>query len=157
MKLPGTPGVYALSMVVDKPATIIIGALGVQKINPGFYYYVGSARGPGGIKSRVMRHLQQKKVTHWHIDYLLPFTRLAGVWYAESPAPLECNWVGYLHRLEGGKFPIKKFGSSDCCNGCPAHLLQFSNFLSSSSIRSVFEESAHGVMIQHNLIDESNK
>jgi len=43
----------------------------VFAIPRGVYLYVGSARGFGGLKARVARHLRAVKKVHWHVDYLL--------------------------------------------------------------------------------------
>ena len=38
----------------------------------GTYLYVGSAKGPGGLRARIKRHLRRHgKRLFWHIDYLL--------------------------------------------------------------------------------------
>jgi len=46
----------------------------------GYYAYVGSAFGPGGLKSRVKRHLRMDKKTVWHIDYLREVAEPVEVW-----------------------------------------------------------------------------
>jgi len=40
---------------------------------PGYYIYIGSAFGPGGVRARMLRHLRADKPKHWHIDYLREF------------------------------------------------------------------------------------
>lgn len=42
---------------------IRIGKLGVLLFGKGFYAYFGSMFGPGGLKSRIRRHLRKKKST----------------------------------------------------------------------------------------------
>ncbi|MGH8626698.1 MAG: DUF123 domain-containing protein [Gammaproteobacteria bacterium] len=56
---------------------------------PGFYAYVGSACGHGGIRARVSHHLASIAQPHWHIDYLLGFATPIEVWYALSDRKLE--------------------------------------------------------------------
>ena len=43
---------------------------------PGCYVYAGSARGPGGIRARVRRHLRPDKTPHWHIDQVTAYAKL---------------------------------------------------------------------------------
>ena len=50
---------------------IDIGSLGRFDILPGFYAYVGSAFGAGGLRARIGHHLESTAWPHWHIDYLL--------------------------------------------------------------------------------------
>ncbi len=50
-----------------------IGRLGSFNIIPGFYAYVGSAFGPGGLRARIRHHLESVAQPHWHIDYLLGY------------------------------------------------------------------------------------
>lgn len=92
-------------------------------MQPGFYAYVGSALGPGGLKARVNRHLQPAARLHWHIDYLRQQTEWAAVWYAYGSVRQECAWAAAFSSLRGSTIPLRGFGSSDC--GCPAHLYFF--------------------------------
>ena len=92
-------------------------------MQPGFYAYVGSALGPGGLKARVNRHLQPAARLHWHIDYLRQQTEWATVWYAYGSVRQECAWAAAFSSLRGSTIPLRGFGSSDC--GCPAHLYFF--------------------------------
>ncbi len=43
----------------------------------GFYIYVGSAQ--KNLKQRIERHIRREKKKHWHIDYLLEFTKIIEV------------------------------------------------------------------------------
>jgi Uri superfamily endonuclease len=36
----------------------------------GRYLYCGSAKGPGGLKARLSRHMRRGKSVRWHIDRL---------------------------------------------------------------------------------------
>lgn len=51
-------GTYALRPRAEEEQTIEVGALGEMSIRPGWYVYVGSAFGPGGLQSRVLRHVR---------------------------------------------------------------------------------------------------
>ena len=52
-------GTYAIWMKATSKQIITVGKLGKIEIEPGYYVYIGSAFGPGGIKARVGRHLRQ--------------------------------------------------------------------------------------------------
>lgn len=65
-------GTYALILEAKNEKQVQIGHWGILDIKIGYYLYIGSAFGPGGIKSRVSRHFKQKK-PHWHIDYLAEY------------------------------------------------------------------------------------
>jgi endonuclease-3 len=86
------------------------------KFYPGYYFYVGSAFGKGGVKSRVERHLKKDKKLHWHIDYFLQKAKIVKVYAKYSKE--ECKIAKKLNILE--KF--KGFGCSDC--KCVSHLFR---------------------------------
>jgi len=88
-------------------------------IEPGWYLYVGSAFGPGGVRSRVLRHWRRRKPRHWHVDYLREYLRLAGAWYSYAPERLEHRWAIAFAGLPG-MVPVPGFGCSDCT--CRTHL-----------------------------------
>jgi Uri superfamily endonuclease len=73
-------GTYVLLLRNSRMKRIRIGKLGVLLFGKGFYAYFGSMFGPGGLKSRIRRHLRKKKVKHWHIDYLLSQMRIEAVY-----------------------------------------------------------------------------
>ena len=90
---------------------INVGSLGLIKFKKGRYVYVGSAKGPGGIKARIKRHLSKNKRLWWHIDY---FTVNPSV---VIEAIIIINKCGEKQVAQGliNKLPsyIKGFGSSD--------------------------------------------
>jgi Uri superfamily endonuclease len=118
---PAAAGAYVLMARVSRLQTCRIGRLGEFAIPAGFYAYVGSAHGPGGLAARVGRHLRVDKRLHWHIDYLLPAIVIEEVWGAVSARRLECEWAGQLLRSRQARSAIPRFGASDC--GCPTHLI----------------------------------
>jgi Uri superfamily endonuclease len=127
--LPSSSGTYALILRLERPAVLSTGRLGEFKFPPADYVYLGSAFGPGGIRSRLGRHLRGANRLHWHIDYLLPAAQITGFCYTLVPRPLECRWVQLLALQPGAGFPVHGFGASDCRahpRHCPAHLLAFS-------------------------------
>jgi len=118
------PGTYALVLKSEKKQTAKIGKLGRLPIFPGWYIYVGSALGPGGLHTRICRHTKKRKKFRWHIDYLRFKLNLVAVWYTKNSKKMECEWSG-IFQLQEGSTPIPKFGSSDC--KCNSHLFFFEN------------------------------
>jgi Uri superfamily endonuclease len=114
------PGTYALVLNASQPFTIRVGRLSDLSGSGGFYIYVGSAFGPGGLLARVARHRREEKALHWHIDYLRQATTLVETWIAAGPRSLEHTWAQALLETHGVTLPAPGFGSSDC--RCPAHL-----------------------------------
>lgn len=118
------PGTYALVLQSEVNKTVQIGRWKALEIRPGFYIYVGSAFGPGGVQARVSRHSRKNKSKHWHIDYLREFVRLTSVWYSHDRMRLEHDWAQVLTNTPEIT-PISGFGSSDC--RCEAHLFFLNN------------------------------
>lgn len=119
---PG-PGTYALVLSSPCEAEISVGRLGVLAIRQGFYVYVGSAFGPGGVRGRVARHVIHGRTRHWHVDYLWPTLRVDEIWYSHDPRRREHDWARILRSSRSGSVPLRRFGASDC--RCDAHLLFF--------------------------------
>lgn len=119
--LPAQPGTYALLFHVDGPITIQPGRLGTVMLEAGSYVYLGSARGPGGLRARVGRHLRREKQPHWHVDALTAAAPIVQVWHQTGEDRLECAWTAALRALPGVTIPARGFGTSDC--GCESHLL----------------------------------
>ncbi|MCC6024861.1 MAG: GIY-YIG nuclease family protein [Desulfurococcaceae archaeon] len=61
---------YVLAVESRETCSVSLGERPVV-LGPGVYFYVGSARGPGGALARVARHLSRTKRVWWHIDRLL--------------------------------------------------------------------------------------
>jgi Uri superfamily endonuclease len=112
-------GTYALVLWSDASTSTRVGRWSRLDIRPGYYVYVGSAFGPGGVLARVSRHCREVKNKHWHVDYLREFANLAAVWYSHSPVRLEHRWAEALATMDE-MTPIKGFGFSDC--KCEFHL-----------------------------------
>jgi Domain of unknown function DUF123 len=68
------PGTYVLVLSSRSTDLIQIGRLGALQLQSGFYVYVGSALGPGGVRARLAHHLKLSRRPHWHIDYLRAHT-----------------------------------------------------------------------------------
>jgi len=117
--LPTIKGTYILLFYNEIQKNITVGKLGTFCIKKGVYMYVGSAFGPGGLKSRISRHAQTNKKLKWHIDYLRNELSLFNVIVSPSQSKLECIWAENLYNLDYST-PFKGFGSSDC--KCFSHL-----------------------------------
>jgi Uri superfamily endonuclease len=110
------PGTYVLIFHCMSSQTVMVGKWGQLDLSPGFYLYVGSAFGPGGLKSRISRHFRIQKSSHWHIDYLRDHMILDSVWYSYDKQKLEHNWAKHLSVM-AEMDAINGFGCSDCkCN-----------------------------------------
>lgn len=120
---PRRPGTYVLILRLSRRTTIEVGQLGRFRFPAGWYAYVGSARGPGGLAARIARHRRTSKTLHWHVDYLRAHARPMAVWYAAGDQRRECAWAEALSRHPGASTPAPRFGASDC--RCPTHLVHF--------------------------------
>lgn len=121
VNLPSQGGTYLLLMRLAHPTTLSVGRLGEYELPAGLYAYCGSARGVGGLRARVSRHLRQEKSPHWHIDSLTALVQVVELGWVESSERLECVWARKLSALPDVREPIPGFGSSDCA--CRTHLL----------------------------------
>jgi len=117
------PGTYILILEAKEDKEIKVGKLGYFKIQKGYYAYVGSAFGSGGVHSRVRRHNKKYKKLYWHIDYLRKVTELIEIWYIYGRERYEHKWAQLLKSLESSSIPFAGFGSSDC--DCESHLFYF--------------------------------
>lgn len=114
-------GIYCL-ILRTCGAIVSVGALGDVTFPAGWYCYVGSALGPGGL-ARVTRHIrlfhgEGARRPRWHIDYLLTDDRfmLERVISGETTERLECTFARHI-----GGDGVPGFGCSDC--RCTTHLL----------------------------------
>jgi Uri superfamily endonuclease len=131
--IPNAGGTYALALWCGgSRRRVRIGRLGVLQLRPGWYVYIGSAFGTGGLRARVNHHRRVARRPHWHVDYLRRRTRLVAVWYI-SGARCEHQWAQRLGGIPGAATPLAGFGSSDC--DCMTHLLQFEKQTPAAAIR----------------------
>lgn len=118
--IPSKPGTYILVLYVASNRELQVGKLGVLQVKPGYYLYLGSAFGPGGLKARLTRHARMNKKRHWHIDYLIPSQKMREVWFTEYPRKVEHLLAGAISSQPDIEIPLSGFGASDCA--CDAHL-----------------------------------
>jgi len=119
----GRTGTYVLVLQLDGDTAIPVGRLGRIDFTTGFYTYIGSAFGPGGLRARIGRHGQRFKKCRWHIDYLRRFAEIREIWYTFHPDKAECRWARTLRQARGAGVVGPGFGSSDC--RCETHLFHF--------------------------------
>lgn len=118
--LPSAGGTYVLVLYLRKSAPARVGRLGIVAFKRGWYCYVGSAFGPGGLAARLKRHLVEEKKRHWHIDHLRALAMPKEIWISRADEPLEHAWAAVLMKSFPAVRPVYNFGCSDC--SCPSHL-----------------------------------
>jgi Uri superfamily endonuclease len=123
MTIEPKPGTYALVLSCTSNARIRVGRLGPMRLRCGYYVYLGSALGPGGLRARIAHHQKISTRPHWHIDYLRAYTRIHSVWLNCDGRRHEHEWAVALKEAKGSMVPLPGFGASDC--GCPSHLYFF--------------------------------
>ncbi|MCK4896304.1 MAG: GIY-YIG nuclease family protein [Candidatus Heimdallarchaeota archaeon] len=95
-------------------------------LNGGYYIYIGSAFGAGGLSSRLHRHLRKIKKKHWHIDQITTskFSEIIGIGVLLKQR-VECVLSKIIEDIEK-TVPITGFGNSDCEKKCTSHLFRVS-------------------------------
>jgi Uri superfamily endonuclease len=134
-KIEAKSGTYVLVFYFARKKEIEIGKLGRFLFCPGFYLYIGSAFGSGGLRARIKRHFRKSKKTHWHIDYLRSEIDIFEVWFSIQEKKQECYWVSLFESIHEITCSVPKLGSSDC--SCRSHLFYCSqkpNILSFQSL-----------------------
>ena len=126
LTLPAQPGSYILWLHLSQSQDLTVGKLGHFTFPMGDYLYLGSARGPGGLRARLGRHLRGDGKIRWHVDYLRAAAQVCGFGYVFDTR--ECEWSQKLAELPGAGTPIPGFGASDCTSGCAAHLVHLPRF-----------------------------
>ena len=117
------PGTYTLILSCASDARIQVGRLGTMQLQRGYYVYLGSALGPGGLRARIAHHQKLSLRPHWHIDYLRAHCRFHCVWLTYNVRRREHQWAGVMQTVSGVKIPLLRFGASDC--DCRSHLYFF--------------------------------
>jgi len=136
-------GTYVLIFSACEKSLPEIGRLGTLQLKPGFYIYVGSAFGPGGLKARIDHHRKKSGRPHWHMDYLGPFLKLIEIWYTYDTVQREHLWAQIISNTRGTSVPLAGFGSSDC--HCKTHLF----FRSTKPSIKTFRQKVFGSIENH--------
>jgi len=126
-------GTYILILQLENDQVIRIGKLGGFSFPTGYYAYVGSALGPGGLAGRLRHHFYPGKKPHWHIDYFRKKAVLMGICVREDNRTLEHEWAWALDQLDEAIVPAPGFGSSDC--KCSTHLYYFQEWVTFEKFR----------------------
>lgn len=116
-------GTYILILHLPNAQLITVGKHGAFPCAAGWYAYVGSAFGAGGLRGRLKHHLAAVRKPHWHIDYLRQHAQTCEIWYSVSEMVHEHQWAAQLQARINTPIPIPRFGASDC--KCPTHLIYF--------------------------------
>jgi Uri superfamily endonuclease len=124
-RLPRQKGTYVLLMRLMKPHQLTVGRLGKHRFSRGWYTYVGSAFGPGGLRARIRHHLRHSAIPRWHIDYLTRHITPNEAWVTVHRNHWEHRLAQWLQRLSGSEIAVHGFGSSDC--HCLSHLFRFND------------------------------
>ncbi len=139
-------GTYALVFCSSSDRFVRVGKCGPLSVKAGFYIYVGSAFGPGGLSARIAHHRRRSHRPHWHIDYLTPYLCLRQLWYTYDPLQREHEWAECFSKSRGASAPLAGFGSSDC--RCRSHLF----FFNSQPSGSYFRRKIHSHLQDHGRI-----
>ena len=126
-------GTYAIVLQPKAERSIKVGKLGMLKLQTGYYIYVGSAFGPGGLEARIAHHKRKSHRSRWHIDYLRAAAEICEVWYSYDPRSREHQWAETLAETKKSTRPFPGFGSSDC--SCLTHLYHFKSKPAVASFR----------------------
>lgn len=113
LALPDAGGTYCLVLYNRRGWQDRIGRLEDCRFIRGWYLYVGSAFGPGGLRGRLRHHLGVSERPHWHIDYLRRRMALREIWCCVSADRLETQWAATLGGMSGMQVPVAGLGASD--------------------------------------------
>lgn len=117
------PGTYVVVYHLPAARAIRVGRLGKVELSAGFFSYVGSALGSGGLPARLRHHLGRPARPHWHVDYLRRVARPVEAWVCAQPIRREHDWAHLLSRVRCVVPVIEGFGTSDC--RCSTHLFHW--------------------------------
>lgn len=115
-------GNYLLQLQVTKKCTISSLRGQSYTVPAGYYLYIGSAFGSGGLRARLARHLRSEKKMHWHIDYLLTHATVVSVWEIALVDSREHKIAQFFSGQKKFSCAIPRFGASDCT--CETHLFR---------------------------------
>jgi Uri superfamily endonuclease len=139
-------GTYSLILILENDQYIEIGKIGNYLFKKGYYAYNGSALGGLG---RVRYHLKRNKNKRWHIDYLLEYAKVLEIIISKDTKNHEHDISKILASVIDAEIPVVGFGSSDCKEKCPSHLIYFKKV---PEIRNVYER----VGLEYKLFKEAD-
>ena len=120
--VPSAKGTYVLILRTARTHSQTVGRLGTFQFSAGYYAYVGSAFGSGGLSARVGHHLTHAPRPRWHIDYLSRISAPTEVWFTTHRRKLEQEWALLLRHMPSLRIPIDRFGSSEYHRTHVSHL-----------------------------------
>ncbi|MCG8512479.1 MAG: GIY-YIG nuclease family protein [Rhodospirillales bacterium] len=133
-RLPAEPGAYALLIATKREIPHPSRRQGDETGLPaGTYVYLGSARGPGGIRARCARHLRTDKSLRWHVDHLSAVAVPGGVKAVPFPDDTECGLSSRLAARPDLAAAVPGFGNSDC-RICESHLFRLHSAVGAKAV-----------------------
>jgi Uri superfamily endonuclease len=136
-ELQSEKGTYALTLSLARETRFArVGTFGAVTLPRGFYVYVGSAFGPGGVKGRIDHHLRHATRPHWHLDYVRPTMAVLEAWITYDTDRRECQWARLVDFALDGHAIVPGMGSADC-DRCRAHFYYFPRRRTFRSFRQV--------------------
>lgn len=106
-------GNYVLLLHLPADEILTIGKLGTFDFPAGWYTYVGSAFGAGGLVGRLKHHVRPIDRPHWHIDYLRQAAQLKEIWLSIDTVSHEREWADLMLAIPGAASLVEGFGASD--------------------------------------------
>lgn len=143
--VPVSSGTYLLFLYCENAVEIQVGKLGLFEFQPGYYHYIGSAFGSGGLKARIGHHNRISQSPHWHLDYIRPNLVLTDIWYSLDNIRHEHAWAECLYYTLGLQIPVAGLGSSDC--QCRSHFLYSDTKLEICTLRKIFSNTTKNIEI----------
>ncbi|MCS7112016.1 MAG: GIY-YIG nuclease family protein [Ignisphaera sp.] len=134
-------GVYVLIFKVARDTAVRVGSLGTVQFPQGVYGYIGSARGAGGVRARILHHTRKvKRRLWWHIDYLtvLPYVTPLYVVYSGTSRDAESILAHQIGLSPCWSAHAEGFGSSDKSSSTHLYLCRCSEDVCLYSIAEAF-------------------
>jgi len=116
-------GTYILLLHLPADVILTFPRLGKFTLPAGFYAYVGSAFGPGGLPAAFKHHLTPSASPRTPIEQLQQVAALEEIWFAAGEENRQHVWADLLLAVPGGMNLIDGFGADDC--DCDSHLVYF--------------------------------